>query len=54
MWMDFDVRDKQKMDFFTEESIIMDYKNVLMMDLFLTNSFYLLKMLTDGLEWCGL
>ncbi len=29
--------------------------NALIMDLFLTNTvFPLLKMLTDGLEWCGL
>ncbi len=50
---------------FTGGSVIMDYfgrkwrfevKNVLMMDIcFLqTCSFSLLKMLTDGLEWCGL
>ncbi len=30
-------------------------KNIFMMDLFLTNTgFSLHKMLTDGLEWCGL
>ncbi len=31
-----------------------EVKNTLMMNLFLTNSFWLLKMLLDGLEWCGL
>ncbi len=44
---------------FTGGSVIMDYGfidglNVLMVDLFLTNSLWLHKMLTDGLEWCGL
>ncbi len=33
-----------------------EVQNILMVDLFLTNthSFWLHKMLTDGLEWCGL
>ncbi len=45
------------MDFYTAESVIMDYglmevKNILM-DLFLqTCSLWLHNMLTDGLEWC--
>ncbi len=45
MWVDFDVRGKQEMDFFTVWSIIMDYGHFsqkqriyLIMDLFLTNS----------------
>ncbi len=64
MWVDFDARDI----FFTEEAvIIMDYglvfsrkqlfevKNILWWICSLqTHSFCLLKMLTDGLDWCGL
>ncbi len=45
MWVDFDVRGKQEMDFFTVWSIIMDYGHFsqkqwiyLIRDLFLTNS----------------
>ncbi len=30
-----------------------EVKNTLMMDLFLSQSFSLHKLLTDGLEWCG-
>ncbi len=44
------VRDNSRCTFSLEEELlwIMDVKNVLMLDLFQ------LKMLTDGLEWCGL
>ncbi len=70
MLMDYDVRDNTRWTFSLEEALlwIMDsyfsqkqwfkVKNILMMELFLTNtqtrSFCLLKTLTDGLEWCGL
>ncbi len=50
---------QQKMTFTLEEALLWTHilvKNVLMMDLFLTNSFWLHKMLTDwpvcGLLWC--
>ncbi len=68
MLMDYDVRDNTRWTFSLEEALlwIMDsyfsqkqwfkVKNILMMELFLTNtqtrSFCLLKTLTDGLEWC--
>ncbi len=58
------VRREQEIDVFTRVSVIIDdsyfsqkrwfIKLKIMMDLFLTNSFWLLKMLLDGLEWCGL
>ncbi len=62
MWVDFDVRGQHWMNFFTGGSVIMDYEfcqkwqfKVKRWIYFLqTCSFSLLKMLTDGLEWCGL
>ncbi len=60
MWLDFDVRDNRRWTFSLEVALlwIMDsyfsrkwqfvsYKNTFVF------SFCLLKMLTDGLEWCG-
>ncbi len=38
MCLDFDVKDNMRWTFFTEASIIMDYKLILMMDLSLLSS----------------
>ncbi len=62
--VDFDVRRQQEIDVFTRVSVIIAdsyfsqkrwfIKLKIMMVCFLqTCSFCLLKMLTDGLEWCG-
>ncbi len=63
MWVDFDVRGQQKMDFFTGGSVIMDYvlifnsevmfkvKNALMMDLIITNMKILMSQ--DVNWWTG-
>ncbi len=57
------VRREQEIDVCTRVSVIIEdsyfsqkrwfIKLQIMMDLFLTNSFWLLKMLLGGLEWCG-
>ncbi len=70
MFVDFDVRELQQMDFFTGGSVglwthILAGSNglqlqlswwicLLMMNLLYKHRFSLHKMLTDGLEWCGL
>ncbi len=64
MWVDFDVKGQQEMDFSLKEVLLWIIArseglkiNTLQMDLFVllqTCSFLLLKTLTDGLEWCGL
>ncbi len=64
MWLDCDVRDNRWCNFSLDEALLLimdrkqrfEVKNVLIIDLFFlqTHSFWLLKTLTDGLEWCGL
>ncbi len=58
MWVDFDVRGQQRMNFFTAGSIIMNYElnDSLTLNGFVSyeHSFSLHKTLTDELEWCGL
>ncbi len=44
MWVDFHVRDNRRWTFTLEEALLCFLQ---------TRSFCLLKMLTDGLEWCG-
>ncbi len=64
MWVDFDVRDNREWTFYLDEALLMDsyfmqkqqleVKNMLKVDLFLTNMqlFKFYKTLIDE-QWCG-
>ncbi len=52
MWVDFDVKGQQDIDFSLEEVGLWTFK-VKIMYLFLIN-ILVHKVLIDGLEWCGL